>query len=121
MEEQPSHFKLALDLLTVLSIFFGLNVFGLLKMVMILAEARWKAGRNSVLKLVYLACVVGFGCHSYQIISLVNGELTFAQHYEVAKSLRMPEIFLCFDSINASWLAVHTGLLRFRGVRELCA
>lgn len=100
VEEEPSRYKLVLDLLNVLSIFFGITAFELLETIRGFVWARWRVGYTTVL--VYLICWLGLCFHSNRIIAIVSDELSFAQHYVVANRLQMPEIFLCFHTTNVS-------------------
>lgn len=98
-EEQPSAYKLTLDIVNVESIFFGLAVLELLSMINKLVQTKLRIRRNTkAIPLIYLACLVGFGCHIYHILDeIVNGELVPSQFYQLANEVQMPEIVFCFS------------------------
>lgn len=87
VEVEPSWYKLLLDLLTIQSIFFGVNVFQLLTI-----------SKKLPLLLVYLVCLFGFSWHTYHIFDLaISSELTPSQFYEVSERMRMPDVLFCFQ------------------------
>lgn len=105
IEEEPSFYKMVLDMLNIQSIFFGLTVYGLLEVLAEFVGVKFKiSNRAQILALINLACLVGFSCHMHHVIDeVLNANLTYAQHYEIADSLEMPELIFCFDlNLNQS-------------------
>ena len=104
VEDSPSWYKLALNLLSIQSIFFGLTVLGSLQMVSSLFQ-----GENKIVLLaIYLLCSIGASWHIYHILHLVISEdLVPTQHYEIAKKLEMPVMVFCqqfnFSLIDANY------------------
>ena len=117
VEEQPNWYKLLLDILSCQSILFGQNV---LKVLMTAysaclhfvktklisrfrTDSRSQSDRATKLpQLIYLVCLFGFSWHTYRVFDpVLNGQLTYSQHHELAKRIAMPEIVFCFQ-INTS-------------------
>ena len=98
IEETRSPYKLALDLVNIESIFFGLSVFSILEMIASFVQMTLSVRKNKlVLFIVYLLCSLGGIWHSYQIFNeIVKGELVPTEHYELAKRVQMPVIVFCF-------------------------
>ena len=99
-EEQTSVYKLLLDILNIQSIFFGLTVFRLLNLLHGFVRSRLNArkGRKIVLLVIYLICSAGFVWHVSHIFKLIiSGKLTYSQHYEIFKEVRMPESVFCLE------------------------
>ena len=98
-EEQPSGYELLLDILNIQSILFGLTVLKLLKILRRFIQIKLKLNGGKVTTLIiYLLCSVGFVWHVYHIFDvIINGELTFSQHYTVAPFIVMPEMVFCFE------------------------
>ena len=93
-EETTSWYKLALDLLSIQSIFFGLTILQLLKITFNFIQRENKM----VLFFIYLLCSIGAGWHIYRIFNLiVNEELVPTRYYEPAKQIEMPEISFCYQ------------------------
>ena len=108
IEDEPSWYALALDLLSLQSIFFGLTVFELLKMIKCFVQTKLRMRRNAkVLALIYLASLFGFSYHLHHVIEeIVNGELIHSQHYELVKQVKMPELVFCLQ-IDKSLIHKH--------------
>ena len=93
--EEFSWFKLLLDILTIQSIFFGITVLKLLRMLYRLFKSTLKNDKTVKL-FIYLLCSLGFTYHTYRILELaINEELTYSQDYEVASRVRMPVVVFC--------------------------
>ena len=93
-DEDPSFYKVLLDILNILSILFGLSVFQLLHLIYLLIKIKFKW----CLLLIYLLCSIGLTYHIYYILNKVlNEDLIYNQHYEVLKSYKMAENIFCFE------------------------
>ena len=109
VEEHPCWYTLMLDLLNIQSIFFGLTVLKLFRLAYgtlyrSILQYRVKT-RKILLFLIYLACSAGCAWHIYRIFEeIVTSDLTFDQHYQIAKQIAIPEIVICFD-LNMSSVA----------------
>ena len=116
VDEEPSEYKLTLDLLNLQGIFFGLSVPELLQAIysfvrikliklkiMKITKITKETTNKMVLLLTYLLCLAGFTWHvRYTLITILNGELTYEEHYEIIERVRMPnEITFCL-SFNTS-------------------
>ena len=96
VEEEPSIYKLLLDMLNIQSVLLGLNIFKLQIMAYSWLTVRTKF-KHYLLIVIYLTCLFGFTYQTYYIIDeIVNGELTDSEYYEVSKSLNTPEVIFCF-------------------------
>lgn len=97
MEEEPSWYKLLLDLLTIQSIFFGLSVLNLLRMV----SVKLQMGQNKpTLLLIYFLCSAGFACQTYHVFDvIINENLSQSQHYTTLETIQMPLIIFCFRCV----------------------
>ena len=94
VEESPSTYKLALDLLSIQDIFFGFTVFGILQMICSLIQRQNKI----VWFLIYLLCSIGASWHTYHIFHLIiSGELVPTQYYELKDQIEMPEMVFCYQ------------------------
>ena len=97
VEEEPSIYKLLLNILNIQSVLLGLNIFKLQMMIYFWLTVRTKF-KYYLLIVIYLTCLLGFTYQTYYIIKeIVNGELTDSEHYEISKSLKTPEVILCFN------------------------
>ena len=97
VEEEPSWYKLALDISSMETVLFGFTVLSILQMIALLVKTTLRVRENKiVLFLVYLISSFGFTWHTYHILHLViRGELVATQHYELAKRVQMPELVFC--------------------------
>ena len=93
-EESPSSFKLALDIISIQSIFFGLTVLGILQMIYSFIKTSLKPKENRVtLFFIYFFCSIGCCLNSYFIfVLIINKDLSPTQYYKMAE---MPEIIFC--------------------------
>ena len=93
-DEDPSIYKILLDILNILSILFGLSVFYLLHLIYLLTKIKFKL----CLLLIYLLCSIGLTYHIYYILNeVINEDLIYSEHYEVVKSYKTAETIFCFD------------------------
>lgn len=98
VENEPSSYKLMLDLLSVQSILFGLTVLKLFQLIYDLLDRFKIKNKKAVLPLIYLACSIGCSWHIYQIFDeIVNSKLTYDQHYSIANRMAIPELVVCLD------------------------
>lgn len=97
IEDQPSIYKLILEIVSIFGVFSGLTVFSVLQMIYHFVQTKLKVRENKiVLSLIYLLCSLGFGWHTYQVFNgVVSGDLTRTQHYETLQSIRMPDVIVC--------------------------
>lgn len=101
IEEVPCWSLITLDILNVQTIFYGLNVLTILRMLHCFARTKFKltnARLANRLALIFLLCLTGFACHTLNILSqTLNDDLTYSQHYQIADVKRMPTIVLCYN------------------------
>lgn len=102
LEEEPSAFKLLLDILTIMSILFGLNLFRFT----IRIFKNFSIKKNSLTKVrisLHIVCIIGSLFHLLLIFKeIINGDLIKSQHYE-EQAFDMSDIVLCFDhNLNLS-------------------
>lgn len=97
VEEEPSLYKLLLDLLSIQSIFFGLTVLGLLTTTYKIVRTGLRARhRPKILLLIQLYCLVALIWHvSSTVDEILNGKLDFSQHFEILEHFPVPAIVLC--------------------------
>lgn len=111
VEEEPSWYKLLLDLLSVQSIFFGITLYELLNSIHHFVQTKWRVGTNhrkGLHLLVCLSCLAGLTYHAYHIFDqTVNSPLKFSQYYEMAKQIRMPTYVFCFDNEQVAFALKH--------------
>ena len=103
MEEGPSDYQLALDILNIQNIFFATTILRVLGGICDFIRARSKLDLNScasktTLFFVYLLCLTGFTWHLWYLFKLtINSELTYTQNLEIAEESQAPlEIVFCF-------------------------
>lgn len=98
VDERQSIYKLALDILTVQSIFFGLNALKLILIAIAFLKAKLKLNGNKMYtSLAYFICLSCFLCQSILIfVFIVDEELTQNQFFERSSSVPMPEMVFCF-------------------------
>ena len=99
IEEEPSFYKLLIDILNIESILFGQNVLKSLLMIYCLLNSKYQL-RNSkyYLYFIYLICLFGFICHTFFIFNqILNEELIQYVYYTIERSIKMPEIIFCFN------------------------
>ena len=99
IEEETSFYKLLLEICTLQSTFYGLNVLKLLLIIYYFLKTKFRLRRKKIyLFTIYLACSAGLAFNTLYIVSeIINGELIYSQHYEEIKSIEMPEMLFCFD------------------------
>lgn len=102
VEEEPSGYKLLLDILTTQSILFGFTVFGSLKMLYGLAKSKLKLkrGKKTGSILIYLICSAGCLYQVVHIVNEMNAELIRSQHFVMLKSMKVPELVFCLEIRN---------------------
>ena len=97
--EELSLFNLLLNILNIQSIFFGMTVLKLLKMIYSFFKPKlWLKLRNQKVAqfLIYLLCSIGFIWHTYCIFDLsINGELIYNPNYEIVNRTQMPVMVFC--------------------------
>ena len=94
IDQDPSIYKLILDMLNILSILFGLNVFQLFHLTYLLTKIKFKG----FLIFIYLLCSFGLTYHIFYILNeAINEELIYSQYYEVFESTKMAENIFCFE------------------------
>ena len=96
--EEFSWFKLLLDILNIQSIFFGMTVLKLLRMLYNFFKLKLRMRNEKIVQyLFYLLCSIGFTYHTYRIFSLsIHGELIYSPNYEIGNTVRMPFLVFCF-------------------------
>ena len=96
--EEFSWFKFLLDILNIQSIFFGMTVFKLLRMLCTFFKPILRMRSDKIVQfLIYLLCSIGFTYHTYRILDLsINEELTYSPNYEIVNRIRMPVMVFCF-------------------------
>ena len=93
--EEFNWFNLLLKILNVQSIFFGITVLKLLRVLYNFIRLRVRNGK-SVLYFIYLLCSIGFVLHTFLVVDLsINGELIFNPNFEIAKRVQMPVLVFC--------------------------
>lgn len=102
VEEEPSKYKLVLDMLNILSILFGCTVFQLL--VTGFGWLRISVINNRTCRFVcYAVCLTGFTIHYYFVFrEVLTGELIHSQHYEEPEQVEMCDILICFNIETSS-------------------
>lgn len=98
VEEEPSYYKLVLDILNIQIFFYG-NPLKLFHTVVVFIRAKLKIrGSRIYLLVTYLVCLVGLALHTAHIfVHIINGELRHHQYSEMRDRLKMPNIILCFE------------------------
>lgn len=96
--EEPSLYKLILDVLMIIQIGFDISGFKLLTMILTFFELR---NNRVYLFIVYAACSIGFAWHTHYILNgIINGELSYSQHFEIAEQVENPETIFCFEATS---------------------
>lgn len=97
VEEEPSWYKLALDLVNIQSVVFGFTVLSILQTISCFVQTKLKVRKNKIVTFfIYLLCAAGFVWHTSHIFDLIiNGELVYSQRYEVANEMQLPEMLFC--------------------------
>ena len=95
--EEFTWLKLFLDILTIQSIFFGMTVLRLLRMLYNFFKPILRMRNENVVHfLIYLLCSIGFTYHTYRILAMsINQELTYSPDYEIVNRFRMPVLVFC--------------------------
>ena len=95
--EELSLFNLMINLVNIQSIFFGMTVFRLFRMIYKYLKLKLRIRNDkTVLFLIYLLCSLGFTWHTYHILDLsINGQLTYNQVYEIAERVESPLFVFC--------------------------
>ena len=103
VEEEPSRYKLSLNITNIQNVHFGLTALVILQMILqviaSLIQITFRVRANKiVLFLLYLICSFGASWHTYHILHLViNGELVPTSYYELAKQVQMPVMVFCHE------------------------
>ena len=102
LEEEPSIYKLLIDILSVQSIVFGQNVLKLLLIVYCLLNTKYQLrNRKCYLFVIYLICLSGFVYHTFFIFNqILREELIYYVYYTVENSIIIPNIIFCFSLEN---------------------
>ena len=95
--EELSLFNLLTNLLNIQSIFFGMTVFRLFRMIYNYLKRRLRIRNDKIAQfLIYLLCSLGFTWHTYRIFDLsINDQLTYNQVYEIAERVQIPVLVFC--------------------------
>ena len=97
--EEFTWFNLLLNLLNIQSIFFGMNVLKLLRMLYSFFKPKlgMKLRNDKIsLFLIYLLCSIGFIWHTYRILDRsINEQLSYNPNYEIAERVQMPIVVFC--------------------------
>ena len=95
VEEEPSWYKLALDIASIECTLFGLTALSILQVIASFVQVTLRESKL-ILFLLYLLCSVGAIWHSYHILHLVvSGDLVATRYYELAKHVQMPAMAFC--------------------------
>ena len=112
VEEEPSFYKLLLELLNSQGIFFGLTIYGVLQLTTTCKFLRSKLickftrEPAKIRSLTDLVCLAGLVWHtSFIVDEILHAELSYSQHFEITEHVSVPEVLLCVDSLNISWFA----------------
>lgn len=99
IDEEPSSYKLVLEMFNVQSIFFGLNLLKIFAILNCLVKTKLKLNESKIVQLlIYFGCLLGFAYQSYAILDeIISGKFTFSQHFEYSDSIDMPDIVFCVD------------------------
>ena len=98
VEEIPSSLRMASDLLSIQSIFFGFTLLQLFWLIYQFIEPKWRFGSNNktIWFLVCLLCSIGCSWNTVRMLDvIVNGELVLTEHYEMAERIQMPAMIFC--------------------------
>lgn len=97
-DEQQSVYKLVLTILTIQSIFFGLNALKLLLIAICFLRTKFNLKDNKIYtSLAYCICLACFLGQSVLIfVFIVDESLTKNQYFERPNSIEMPEMVFCF-------------------------
>ena len=99
VEGSPSSSEMALDLLSLQSIFFGFTLLQLFWLVYRFTKPRWRLKNRTdkiVWFLVCLLCSIGCSLNTIRIDDMIiNGELLPTQYYEMAERIQMPAMVFC--------------------------
>ena len=98
-KESVSSGAMALDLLSMQSIFFGFTLLKLFWLVYRFIKPRWRL-KNKTGKIIWflvcLLCSLGCSCNTVRIDDvIINGELVSIEHYERAERIQMPGMVFC--------------------------
>ena len=96
--EEFTWFKLFLSILNIQSIFFGMTVLKLLRMIYSFFKPMLIIRNDKIATFfIYLLCSIGFTWHTYRIFDLsIQGELAYSPNYEIIISrTQMPVIVFC--------------------------
>lgn len=94
--DESSIYKLVVDLISIQSIFFGLNFIKLLKGFNYVIEKKIKIKGSKIA--VYLVCLLGFSYHLGEIFNeVLNGELVLDQYYKELKKIEMSDVIFCIE------------------------
>ena len=98
-EFKPSLIKLALDLINLLSIFFGLTAAGILLTVLSNLKKFLKTKWFKFLKIfIMIICLIGFLLHNALIShSIIEGDLVINDNFTRLDKFNLPNIIFCFQ------------------------
>ena len=102
IKENLSSSEMALDLLSMQSIFFGFTLLQLFWLIYRFTKRRWKwklkdKTDKAVWFFVCLFCSLGCSWNTIRIDDMIiNGELVATEHYERAEQIQMPAMMFCF-------------------------
>lgn len=99
---EPSRHRLLLELGNAANLLYDLNFLQLVTFVFLRLKIDLRANKLCSLPFVLLS-LLGFGYHLLFILEGIQaGQLLYSQYGEEPNMLEMPELFLCFDTINSS-------------------
>ena len=95
--EEFTWFNLLLNLLNIQSIFFGMTILRLLRMIYNFIKSKLTIRNEKMVQfLIYLLCSLGFTWHTYRIFDQsINEQLSYNPNYETANRIRMPFVMFC--------------------------
>ena len=98
-EELPSSLRMALDLLSIQSIFFGFTALQLFWLVYQFIQPKWRMKHDKIVWfLICLLASIGCSWNTIRMLDvIVNGDLMPAEHYELAKRVQMPGTIFCMN------------------------
>ena len=97
VEKSLSSSEIALDLLSMQSIFFGFTLLQLFWLIYRFIKPRWRVRNDKIVWfLICLLCSLGCSWNTIRIDDvIVNGELIPTEHYERAERIQMPAVVFC--------------------------
>ena len=97
VEELPSSLRMALDLLSIQSIFFGFTLLQLFWLLYQFIEPKWRLRNDKFIWfLVCLLASIGCTLNTVRMLDvIVNGKLVSTEHYEPTEGVQMPAVVFC--------------------------